>query len=47
MAASAVGIGPAATDDDDQVLVKVKAIERTDQFHLLVERRGQIGEPGR
>ena len=38
------GVGTPATGDDDAVLVEVEAVERADEFHLLVEGRPRIGE---
>ena len=40
------GVGTHATGDDDAVLVEVQAVERADEFHLLVEGRLRIGESG-
>jgi hypothetical protein len=38
------GIGALTSGDDDAVLVEVEAVERADQFHLLVEQRLRISE---
>ena len=42
--AGPTGVGASATGDDDAVLVEVEAVERADEFHLLVEGRPRIGE---
>jgi hypothetical protein len=40
----APGVSTSAAGDDDAVLAEVEAVERADEFHLLVEERLRIGE---